>query len=54
MIYLAAGQDDEALRIADYAAVTQAGYPAYLGVRSRSTPNAGFDARGLTKRPTIR
>jgi hypothetical protein len=31
VIYLAAGQDDEALRIADYAVVTQAGYPAYLG-----------------------
>ena len=28
---LAAGQADEALRVADYAAVTQAGYPAYLG-----------------------
>ena len=28
---LAAGASDEALRVADYAAVTQAGYPAYLG-----------------------
>ncbi len=28
---LAAGQSEEALRVADYAAVTQAGYPAYLG-----------------------
>ena len=28
---LAAGQSEEALRIADYAAVTQSGYPAYLG-----------------------
>jgi 3-hydroxyacyl-CoA dehydrogenase / enoyl-CoA hydratase / 3-hydroxybutyryl-CoA epimerase len=28
---LAAGESDEALRVADYAAVTQAGYPAYLG-----------------------
>ena len=29
--HLAAGQSEEALRVADYAAVTQAGYPAYLG-----------------------
>lgn len=28
---LAAGQSEEALRVADYAAVTQGGYPAYLG-----------------------
>lgn len=28
---LAAGQSEEALRVADFAAVTQAGYPAYLG-----------------------
>ena len=28
---LAAGESDKALRVADYAAVTQAGYPAYLG-----------------------
>jgi len=28
---LAAGQTEEALRVADYAVVTQAGYPAYLG-----------------------
>jgi 3-hydroxyacyl-CoA dehydrogenase/enoyl-CoA hydratase/3-hydroxybutyryl-CoA epimerase len=28
---LAANMSDEALRVADYAAVTQAGYPAYLG-----------------------
>jgi 3-hydroxyacyl-CoA dehydrogenase/enoyl-CoA hydratase/3-hydroxybutyryl-CoA epimerase len=29
--HLAAGQSEEALRVADYAAVTQSGYPAYLG-----------------------
>jgi 3-hydroxyacyl-CoA dehydrogenase / enoyl-CoA hydratase / 3-hydroxybutyryl-CoA epimerase len=28
---LAAGQSEEALRVADYAAVTQSGFPAYLG-----------------------
>ena len=28
---LSAGESEEALRVADYAAVTQAGYPAYLG-----------------------
>lgn len=28
---LTAGESEEALRVADYAAVTQAGYPAYLG-----------------------
>ena len=28
---LASGQSEEALRVADYAAVTRAGYPAYLG-----------------------
>jgi 3-hydroxyacyl-CoA dehydrogenase/enoyl-CoA hydratase/3-hydroxybutyryl-CoA epimerase len=28
---LATGQSEEALRVADYAAVTQGGYPAYLG-----------------------
>jgi 3-hydroxyacyl-CoA dehydrogenase/enoyl-CoA hydratase/3-hydroxybutyryl-CoA epimerase len=29
--HLAAGQSEEALRVADYAAVTQSGFPAYLG-----------------------
>jgi hypothetical protein len=28
---LAVGRSDEELRVADYAAVTKAGYPAYLG-----------------------
>ena len=48
-------QSEEALRVADYAAVTQAGYPAYLGgpfaFRSEQLDNdARLDGMRVTDR----